>query len=122
MTYVYKTFGIIILTVLAVGFSSVLPVPANATPPSDIQLSYDISTQTLTATITHASFVPGIHYIKTVEIKKNGQMISANTYKNQPDKKTFTYTYKIPAGIGDEFEVTATCNMYGSKTVKMVVK
>jgi hypothetical protein len=120
--HLIKTFKIMIFGVLIIGASFIAPVPANATPPSDVQLSYNMSDQTLTATITHASFMPGIHYIKTVEIKKNGQTISTNTYKSQPDKKTFTYTYKIPAGIGDEFEVTASCNMYGSKTVKIVVK
>jgi hypothetical protein len=122
VTYAHKAFGIIILTAIAMGLSSGFPAPANATPPSDIQLAYNMSDQTLTATITHASFMPGIHYIKTVEIKKNGQTISTNTYKNQPDKKVFTYYYKIPAIAGDELEVTASCSMYGSKTVKMGVK
>ena len=110
-------FGALIL-----GACFITPVTANATPPSDVQLTYNMSDQTLTATITHASFMPGIHYIKTVEIKKNGQMISTNTYKNQPDKKIFTYSYKIPAINGDEIEVKASCSMYGSKTAKLGVK
>lgn len=108
--------------VLIMGVCLITPVSANATPPSDVQLVYNISDGTLSATITHASLMTGIHYIKTVEIKKNGQTISSNNYKNQPDKKTFTYSYNIPASTGDEFEVTAFCNMYGSKTAKAGVK
>ena len=111
-----------IFCALVLGICLNMPVTANATPPSDVQLTYNMSDQTLTAIITHASFMPGIHYIKTVEIKKNGQMISTNTYKNQPDKKIFTYSYKIPASSSEEFEVTASCSMYGSKTAKLTVK
>jgi hypothetical protein len=122
MTYSNKIYKAMVFGALVLGICLNMPVPANATPPSDIQLSYNMSDQTLTATITHASFMPGIHYIKIVQIKKNGQMISTNTYKNQPDKKLFTYFYKIPASIGEEFEVTASCSIYGSRTAKLSIK
>ena len=117
-----NAYKFIILGALVLAFCFIMPVLANATPPSDVQITYNLSDQTLTAVITHASFLPGIHYIKTVEIKKNGQTISTNTYKNQPDKKTFKYTYKIPASDGEEFLVTANCNIYGSKSAKLIVK
>ncbi len=117
-----NAYKFIILGALVLVFCFIMPVEANATPPSDVQITYNLSNQTLTAVITHASFLPGMHYIKTVEIKKNGQTISTNTYKNQPDKKTFTYTYKIPALDGEEFLVTASCNIYGSKSAKLIVK
>jgi hypothetical protein len=122
MTYTYKVLRLIILTVIVQCFSFGLPADANATPPSNVQLAYNMSDQILAVTITHASFMTGIHYIKIVQIKKNGQLIGANTYKNQPDKKDFTYYYKIPASPGDVFEITASCSIYGSKTVKLSVK
>ncbi len=100
----------------------VLPGIAQATPPKDIQLTYNPAEQTLAVAITHYSLMPGFHYIKNVDIKKNGQIISKNTYKNQPEKEYFTYFYNIPAAAGDDFEVTATCSFYGSKTVNLKVK
>jgi hypothetical protein len=103
-------------------FTFIVPLSAHATPPKDILLSFNPNEQALSVTITHASFMPGTHYIKTVDIKKNGLMISNNTYNSQPDKNTFTYTYKIPAVSGDVFDVTASCNFYGSKTVSSTLK
>jgi hypothetical protein len=103
-------------------FTFIVPLSAHATPPKDIQLAFNPNEQTLSVTIIHASFMPGTHYIKTVDIKKNGLLVSNNTYTSQPDKKTFTYTYKIPAVPGDVFDVTASCNFYGSKTVSSTVK
>jgi hypothetical protein len=118
VTYLQKMRFAIFIVI----FTCILPISAHATPPKDIQLAFNPDEQTLSVTITHASFMPGTHYIKTVEIKKNGLKVSNNTYNSQPDKKTFTYTYKIPAVSGDNFEVTASCNFYGSKTVSYSVK
>jgi hypothetical protein len=56
-----------------------------------------------------------------VEIKMNGKSVSSNDYKSQPDKSQFVYSYKVQAAKGDVLEVTASCNIYGSKTVKLTV-
>jgi hypothetical protein len=109
----------IISTVILLG---ILPGIAQATPPKDVQLTYNHTDQTLTVAITHYSLMPGFHYIKNVDIKKNGQIISKDTYKSQPGKEYFSYIYKIPAVPDDDFEVTATCSFYGSKTVNIKVK
>lgn len=102
-------------------FLSINPSSAHATAPTDLKLAYNPATQTLQATITHASPAPSFHYIKKVEIKKNGEVISANEYNNQPDRLTFSYTYEIPAAEGDVLEVTASCNIWGSKTEKLTI-
>jgi hypothetical protein len=99
----------------------IYPISAYATAPKDLKLVYDSNAQTLHVTITHQSPVPTFHYIKKVEIKKNGEVVSTNIYKNQPDKSTFSYTYTIPAEEGDVFEVTASCNLWGSKTEKVTI-
>jgi OOP family OmpA-OmpF porin len=62
-----------------------------------------------------------MHYIKYVEITKNGTLISKNKYGTQPTGSIFTYTYNIPAEKGDVFEVKATCNLWGHKTSTLVV-
>jgi hypothetical protein len=117
-----KSLSIRIFAISSVLLLGILPGIAQATPPKDVQLTYNLTDQTLAVAITHYSLMPGFHYIKNVDIKKNGQIISKNTYKNQPEKEHFTYTYKIPAAAGDDFEVTATCSFYGSKTVNIKVK
>ncbi|MBP7341154.1 MAG: hypothetical protein PHG54_08830 [Smithellaceae bacterium] len=94
--------------------------PAFATPPEDIQLKYNLATQTLSVTISHDTMLKGSHHVKVVKIQKNGAIVSINTYGSQPTGKTFTYEYKMPAIEEDTFVVTATCNMYGSKTSSML--
>lgn len=97
------------------------PSAVFATSPQSIVLDYNSNTQTLSATITHKSLMPSFHYVQYVEILKNGKSVSSNTYANQPDETTFSYTYKIPAFEGDVFEVTGTCSLWGSKTVSYTV-
>ena len=102
-------------------FCCLYPQMSFATSPQDMKLQYDAGTQMLTVTITHPSSFPNYHYIKYVEIKKNGADAMKNTYENQPDMDTFAYTYKIAAAEGESLEVTATCSMYGYKTVNLTV-
>jgi len=111
---------ICVLILFAVCF--MYPQTSLATAPKDVQLSYDSQSQMLTVIITHKSPFPNFHYIKIVEIKNNGNIVSINKYKNQPDKATFTYSYKTPAKIGDTLEVKASCSLYGSKTVNLIVE
>ncbi len=92
---------------------------ASAHAPQDIQLSYDSASMTLTVTITHNTIAPTMHYVKQVEIKKNGTLVSSNLYESQADKTSFTYTYSFPAAKGDVIEVTGTCNFFGSSTAKL---
>ena len=92
-----------------------------ATAPKSVDLIYDMNTQTLSVTIKHQTLFAGMHYIKYVEITKNGTLISKNKYGTQPTGSIFTYTYNIPAEKGDVFDVTATCNLWGHKTSTLVV-
>ena len=97
------------------------PQVSYAHAPQDVKIEYDSGSQTLAVTITHNSPFPGFHHIKTVEIMKNSAVISTVQYDTQPDKSPFTYTYKVAAAQGDKMEVTATCNMSGSKTETITV-
>lgn len=97
------------------------PWTAMAHPPKTISAEYDPATQNLTIRIDHGSFAPAMHYINKVEIKKNGETVLSKSYKGQPDKNPFDYIYNIPAREGDVFDVTATCNLYGSKTASIKV-
>jgi hypothetical protein len=104
------------MALIAFSVGCLYPQPGYATPPEDIQLKYNLSTQTLSIAIAHDTMLKGSHYIKFIEIKKNGAVVSVNTYNSQPTGKTFTYYYKIPAIEEDTFLAVASCNMYGNKT------
>lgn len=97
------------------------PQMSLANAPQDVKLSYDSQSQVLNVTITHKSPFPNYHYIKTVEIKKNGSVVSTNKYENQPDLATFIYSYQIPAAAGETLEATANCSLFGSKTTNLTV-
>ena len=51
-----------------------IPQLSYATPPKSVDLAYDMDTQTLSVTINHYTLSAGLHYIKYVEIKKNGEV------------------------------------------------
>jgi len=94
---------------------------AQATAPSDVKCSYDSVSQTLQVTITHASPFPNSHYIKGVEVRKNGQTVVSQSYKSQPPAPAFAYSYHVPASPGDVLEVKVNCSLWGSKAVTFTV-
>jgi hypothetical protein len=106
-----------LLTIFAM--TSLCPTEVNANAPQKVLLAYDEATKTLSVTITHTHFSES-HYIKKVEIKKNGKVIASQEYKGQPSE-TFTYTYKIDALNGDTFEVKASCSWFGSTSETITV-
>ena len=103
-------------------FLCIIAQPSYATSPKSVDLVYAMKTQTLSVTIDHYTLSANMHYIESVEIKKNGVAVSKNDYTSQPTDELFTYTYKIPAAKGDVFEVTANCNLWGSTTSTLTVK
>ena len=92
-----------------------LVLPAGATPPSDIVVNYDKTTNQLSVTITHPVDDPTTHYIRNVKVNINGRVVIDNDYQNQPTKEVFTYTYPVQVNAGDTIRVTATCNLVGSE-------
>ena len=111
-------FGALLFVLMVFCF---YPQVSYADAPQDVKLSYDFSAQTLAVTITHKASFPGMHHIKSVEIKKNAAVISTTNYDTQPAESPFTYTYKVAAAEGDKLEVNATCNLSGSKTATITV-
>ncbi len=107
--------GILLTSLLLI----VWPFQAAAHPPKEVALTYDAAALKLTVRITHSASTSGPHYIKKVEIKKDGKTITATEYVSQPDPVTFSYTYPVDAGTGSVLEVTATCSIFGSKTEKL---
>ena len=113
----YQVIAIIAL----VAASCLLIIPAAATPPSAVIVSYNELSSELSVTITHPVVDPTTHYIREVVITDNGKTITDASYTSQPSQDTFTRTYSIPAKPGDDIEVTAICNLAGSKSSHLYV-
>lgn len=114
---------IILFTLFAATFLlTIAPAIVGAHAPGSVTLSYNSATQTLTVTVVHQTGSPNSHYIKKVEIKKNGKSADTYNYQSQPDPSEFSYTYNIPAKMGDKLEVTASCSIFGSKTATLIVQ
>jgi hypothetical protein len=84
-------------------------VPATAHAPSNIAITYNPDMHRLSVTITHPVDDPKTHYIRGVQVKINGAVISDPPYKSQPGRNSFTYTYDVMANPGDTVWVVATC-------------
>jgi hypothetical protein len=97
--------SVIALTVIL----SFIVLPATASAPSDITITYNPDLHRLFVTITHPSDDPKTHYIRGVQVKINGQVISDPPYKSQPGRNSFTYTYDVMANPDDTVRVVATC-------------
>jgi len=120
---------IIITTIKAFMFTLIISVlsiayiqPANAHPPKEVSISYDLTQQTLSVAITHKTTFTSRHHIKTVTITRNGAVVSTEEYTDQPDESPFTYTYSVPAMAGDVIKVEVTCNVFGSKEATITVE
>jgi hypothetical protein len=114
-----KNIGLTLSRVAALLFFSVvfgLHPLCYASPPESIQLTYNKNSQTLIVNIAHDTMLKGSHFIKYIEIKKNGAVVSINKYESQPTGDKFSYSYRIPAIEEDTFQVTATCTKKESVT------
>jgi hypothetical protein len=97
-----------------------LPSISHANGPSLVEPTYDLAAKSLSVKIRHRSLVDSLHYIKYVEIKVNGTLPLTNKYDKQPGSE-YTYTYNVAASPGDVIEVTAKCNLWGSRTVGLTI-
>jgi hypothetical protein len=90
-------------------FLLLLVLPAAATAPANITITYNPDMHKLSVTVTHPTEDPSTHYIRGVKVKINGAVVSDPDYKSQPGRNSFTYTYDVMANPGDAVWVVATC-------------
>ena len=107
----------VLVIVFSVFFVLGLPHMASAHNPEKVDVYYNFNTRTLLVKVTHASKNPDKHFVSEVVVKKNGVVVQRAVY-NKQDGDAPTYTYIMPATVDDVFEITATCSIHGSKTVK----
>jgi len=120
MKNLHRNFFAFIVLLTCFALLAAYPATAFANAPKEVKLSYDASSQTLQATITHSPISSG-HYVAKVEVKKNGQPAPVEEFKGQ-SSETFIYSVKVPAAPGDILEVKASCSRFGSKTERLKVE
>jgi hypothetical protein len=106
---------IFILPLAALLMFSLIVLPAAATPPGTVSLTYGQKTSVLEVTITHPVMGMKGHYIKEVKLTVNGNVVNGSAYTSQP-VDTFTCTYPLALKPGDMVEATAICSLSGSGT------
>ncbi|MDD5432561.1 MAG: hypothetical protein PHO70_06225 [Candidatus Omnitrophica bacterium] len=98
-----------VLFILVFGFSL-----AFAHPPSDIIITFDPATKILKAVIMHDVLDPKNHFIKKVDVGKNGKEILSQQLSRQDNTDSQTVSYLIPdANISDVLSVEAYCSISG---------
>jgi len=106
----------LLLAVLSVFFAFTV----NAHPASKVTLKYKDGK--LDIYIVHKVKNYNIHYIKTVEIYVNGELVETMELTHQNDVDYSTFLVKMPdLKRGDVVEVKTTCNKFGAKTGKIVI-
>jgi desulfoferrodoxin (superoxide reductase-like protein) len=113
-------FMTICFALLAATMVLTYPAVTQAHAPKDLALTYDNQSQNLQVKITHETSWKS-HYVGKVVVKKNDKVVETYEYTSQPDPKEFTYTYKVEAASGDVIEVTAACNIFGSKKATITI-
>lgn len=114
-------FALLSVLVMAFAAATLFASTAHAVSPSDIKLKYDLNKRLLLVTITHDTTQDRSNYVKFVEIKKNGSVVSIHTYSTQPDGKAFTYQYKINAIEEDTLQAVVTFNKSGSRISPVLI-
>jgi len=100
------------------GFTSL----AYAHPPSDIKITFDPASKILTAIILHNVSNPLNHYIKKVDVGKNGKEIIEHQISCQDNNESQTVEYLIPdAKNGDVISVEGYCSISGKLEKEITV-
>ena len=99
---------------LLVAGTALLAFPAAAHAPANITIVYNPDMHKLFVTVIHPVDDPAVHYLKSVQVRLNGNVISDPQYTSQPGRTAPTYTYDVMANPGDTVWVTATCVKGGS--------
>ena len=107
--------SLVILPLAALLVLSLMVLPAAATPPRTVSLSYGQNTSDLSVTIAHPVMGMKGHYISEVKLTVNKNVVNDSTYTSQP-ADTFTYTYPLALKPGDVVEATVICSLSGSGT------
>ena len=95
---------------------------AFAHPPSDIKITFDPASKILTAIILHNVSNPSDHYIKKVDVGRNGKEIVEHQISCQDNNESQAVQYLIPdAKNGDAISVEGYCSISGKLEKEITV-
>lgn len=92
-----------------------------ATPPSDMKIEYNQTSKVLKVSMVHVTTNPGDHFIRKIEVFKNGESVKVYHFARQPSAREVSLEIPLEAKEGDVIEVKAICNQAGSKTESLTV-
>ncbi len=94
-----------------------------ASPPTSIDIAYDVKTKSITATIYHQSYNVKKHYINVVKMSINGVLIDTERFNWQHTAKEQTAVFSIPdVKPGDTILIEAFCNKGGKRAQDIKIK
>jgi len=100
----------------------IFSLPALASPPSKVELSWDVASKTLTVAVPHYSINPKGHFIKSVKVTVDGKEVALKEFTSQENTQGQTVKLPLPdAKPGQTVTATATCNLFGAGEGKLVI-
>jgi|GEM_PF-494788 len=110
------TISLVLLFGLFLAYS-----PSLAHPPSKMELSYDGGNRILQVKVAHRVGNPSSHYVESIKISKNGELVLEKDYDKQENRSESIYEFDLEANNGDSIKVEAECNRFGkiSKSLKI---
>ena len=91
-------------------------------PPKDINLNFNPDTKDMKIEVIHNVKNAQNHYIAKIDITVNKEQPIEKTYTQQTSLEKQEDTIKLEkASPGDKVKVKATCKIFGSKTVTIVI-
>jgi hypothetical protein len=98
-----------------------IPVIMKADPPKKVTLAYNEGKLKIVA--EHPTKDSTSHYINKITIKVDGKEFKVVEVKSQSSASEEVIEVEMPdVKTGNEIEVKATCNKFGSKTAKIKIE
>ena len=92
-----------------------------ATPPTSIDLSYDLTKGMLHVEAVHPSFDLDKSYVRLMNVYVNGDQVSTLNYFRQTDNKEFIDDVPLTAQVGDVIKVDLFCSLGGEMAQELTV-
>ena len=113
------------IVLLACAIALAISGAVYAHAPKSVEAEFDIDKQILSVTVFHDVKDASKHFVDEVDVQLNGDDIIEQKLSAQESLEKIMLVYRITdAGVGDEIEVSAECNISGKKkaTVKIEKK
>ena len=118
--FIRSIIKVVKVAMLAIVFLS-LTMPAQATSPSSIELTYDQKARTLHIVVKHVTAHMRKHYIRKIEISKNAEKPVAHYYSSQTSASEQIVDISLKAKPHDTIHVEAVCSSAGRGAQDLIV-